>query len=82
MVKGDGRNQSLPRSRSRNGNSSNCRKHPSETWRTVHIPSSRLMLSDCQTDIRIGTRIDKQINQGGNAGKVSRVEDILAKDTK
>jgi uncharacterized protein YqgV (UPF0045/DUF77 family) len=53
-----------------------------ETWRTVHIPSSRLMLSDCQTDIRIGTRIDKQINQGGNAGKVSRVEDILAKDTK
>ncbi|KAJ9103764.1 hypothetical protein QFC21_002226 [Naganishia friedmannii] len=34
------------------------------------------------TDIRIGTRVDKQINQGGNAGKVSRVEDILAKGTK
>jgi hypothetical protein len=33
------------------------------------------------TDIRIGTRTDKQIADGqGNLGKVSRVEGILAKD--
>ncbi|KAK4684472.1 hypothetical protein P7C73_g5705, partial [Tremellales sp. Uapishka_1] len=31
-----------------------------------------------QTDIRIGTRIDKTISAGGNAGKVKRVEDILS----
>lgn len=31
------------------------------------------------TDIRIGTRTDRQIAPGsGNAGKVKRVEDILA----
>ncbi|GHJ83807.1 hypothetical protein NliqN6_0209 [Naganishia liquefaciens] len=32
------------------------------------------------TDIRIGTRVDKEISKGGNSGKVSRVEEILAKD--
>jgi uncharacterized protein YqgV (UPF0045/DUF77 family) len=35
-----------------------------------------------KTDIRIGTRVDKQIAKGGNAGKVSRVEEILAKEQK
>lgn len=30
------------------------------------------------TDIRIGTRVDKTIASGGNAGKKQRVEDILA----
>ena len=35
------------------------------------------------TDIRIGTRIDKQIAPGtGNEGKVQRVVDILARDNK
>ncbi|KAF7970231.1 hypothetical protein HWV62_24772 [Athelia sp. TMB] len=34
------------------------------------------------TDIRIGTRIDREIADGtGNEGKVKRVEDILAKAT-
>ena len=34
------------------------------------------------TDIRIGTRIDKNITHGqGNAGKVQRVIDILAKES-
>ncbi|KJA27123.1 hypothetical protein HYPSUDRAFT_63383 [Hypholoma sublateritium FD-334 SS-4] len=34
------------------------------------------------TDIRIGTRIDRQISTGeGNVGKVARVEEILAKDS-
>jgi uncharacterized protein YqgV (UPF0045/DUF77 family) len=33
------------------------------------------------TDIRIGTRVDRKVAEGkGNAGKVQRVEDILAKD--
>lgn len=33
------------------------------------------------TDIRIGTRVDKDIAPGtGNEGKVKRVQDILAKD--
>jgi uncharacterized protein YqgV (UPF0045/DUF77 family) len=33
------------------------------------------------TDIRIGTRVDRQIEPGtGNEGKVQRVRDILAKD--
>lgn len=33
------------------------------------------------TDIRIGTRTDRDIAHGeGNDGKVKRVEDILAKD--
>lgn len=33
------------------------------------------------TDIRIGTRVDREIAPGtGNEGKVKRVEDILAKD--
>jgi hypothetical protein len=33
------------------------------------------------TDIRIGTRIDREIAPGtGNQGKVTRVEEILAKD--
>jgi uncharacterized protein YqgV (UPF0045/DUF77 family) len=32
------------------------------------------------TDIRIGTRIDKTLTSGGNAGKKKRVEEILAKD--
>jgi hypothetical protein len=36
--------------------------------------------SPVQTDIRIGTRVDKEISKGGNSGKVSRVEEILAKD--
>ena len=30
------------------------------------------------TDIRIGTRTDRQITSGGNNGKVSRVEQILS----
>ncbi|KAF9469257.1 YkoF-like protein [Collybia nuda] len=35
------------------------------------------------TDIRIGTRIDRNITHGeGNDGKVKRVEEILAKDQK
>ncbi|CEL51548.1 UPF0045 protein [Rhizoctonia solani AG-1 IB] len=35
------------------------------------------------TDIRIGTRVDKQIAPGtGNDGKVQRVVDILAQDKK
>ncbi|KAI0683715.1 hypothetical protein BC835DRAFT_1409334 [Cytidiella melzeri] len=35
------------------------------------------------TDIRIGTRVDRQIVPGtGNEGKVQRVQDILAKDVK
>ncbi|KZT09592.1 uncharacterized protein LAESUDRAFT_674403 [Laetiporus sulphureus 93-53] len=35
------------------------------------------------TDIRIGTRVDKEIEPGtGNEGKVKRVEDILARDQK
>ncbi|OCF31384.1 hypothetical protein I316_06989 [Kwoniella heveanensis BCC8398] len=34
------------------------------------------------TDIRIGTRTDKSITSGGNDGKVSRVEGILAADKK
>lgn len=34
------------------------------------------------TDIRIGTRVDRQIPLGqGNDLKLKRVEDILAKDT-
>ena len=34
------------------------------------------------TDIRIGTRIDREIPSGqGNDGKVKRVEEILARDT-
>ena len=34
------------------------------------------------TDIRIGTRVDREIETGtGNESKVKRVEDILAKDT-
>ena len=33
------------------------------------------------TDIRIGTRVDRNITPGeGNEGKVRRVEEILAKD--
>ncbi|KII89180.1 hypothetical protein PLICRDRAFT_40818 [Plicaturopsis crispa FD-325 SS-3] len=33
------------------------------------------------TDIRIGTRVDRQVKAGeGNEGKVKRVEEILAKD--
>ena len=33
------------------------------------------------TDIRIGTRVDREIAPGtGNQGKVQRVHDILAKD--
>lgn len=33
------------------------------------------------TDIRIGTRIDREVAPGsGNEGKVKRVEDILEKD--
>jgi hypothetical protein len=35
--------------------------------------------TDTQTDIRIGTRTDRQITSGGNDSKVKRVEDILAK---
>lgn len=35
------------------------------------------------TDIRIGTRTDKQVAPGeGNAGKIARVVEILAKDQK
>ncbi|WVO18300.1 hypothetical protein L204_106015 [Cryptococcus depauperatus] len=34
------------------------------------------------TDIRIGTRTDKEISSGGNDGKVKRVEEILAKKSK
>lgn len=35
------------------------------------------------TDIRIGTRVDREIAPGtGNEGKVKRVQDILAKDVK
>ncbi|ESK94206.1 hypothetical protein Moror_8406 [Moniliophthora roreri MCA 2997] len=35
------------------------------------------------TDIRIGTRVDREITPGtGNEGKVKRVEDILAADNK
>ncbi|KAL7283689.1 hypothetical protein ACG7TL_003125 [Trametes sanguinea] len=35
------------------------------------------------TDIRIGTRVDREIAPGtGNEGKVKRVEEILAKDQK
>lgn len=35
------------------------------------------------TDIRIGTRVDKEIEPGtGNEGKVKRVEAILANDKK
>ncbi|KAJ9120062.1 hypothetical protein QFC22_002959 [Naganishia vaughanmartiniae] len=59
----------------------------------LETPSVGPQIAECQrvleksgleyhTDIRIGTRVDKRIEQGGNAGKVSRVEDILAKDTK
>lgn len=34
------------------------------------------------TDIRIGTRVDRDIPQGqGNDGKVKRVQEILARDT-
>lgn len=34
------------------------------------------------TDIRIGTRIDREIEVGqGNEGKVRRVEDILSQET-
>ncbi|CAL1705534.1 unnamed protein product [Somion occarium] len=34
------------------------------------------------TDIRIGTRVDREIEPGtGNEGKVKRVQDILAKDS-
>ena len=34
------------------------------------------------TDIRIGTRVDREIETGtGNESKVKRVEEILAKDT-
>jgi len=33
------------------------------------------------TDIRIGTRIDREIQEGkGNEGKVTRVEEILSQD--
>ena len=33
------------------------------------------------TDIRIGTRVDREIETGtGNEGKIKRVEDILARD--
>jgi hypothetical protein len=35
------------------------------------------MRADLQTDIRIGTRTDKEISSGGNLGKVARVEQIL-----
>ena len=35
------------------------------------------------TDIRIGTRVDREIAPGtGNESKVKRVEEILAKDAK
>jgi len=35
------------------------------------------------TDIRIGTRVDREITPGtGNDGKIKRVQDILAKDQK
>ncbi|KAG6814584.1 hypothetical protein H0H92_000113 [Tricholoma furcatifolium] len=35
------------------------------------------------TDIRIGTRVDRDLSSGGgNEGKVKRVEDILAQDQK
>ena len=35
------------------------------------------------TDIRIGTRVDREIAPGtGNESKVRRVQDILAKDSK
>lgn len=33
------------------------------------------------TDIRIGTRVDREIETGtGNEGKIKRVEEILARD--
>jgi hypothetical protein len=35
-----------------------------------------------QTDIRIGTRTDREISSGGNNGKVARVEEILSKEPK
>lgn len=35
-----------------------------------------------QTDLRIGTRTDKDISSGGNQAKVDRVYGILAKDQK
>ncbi|KAG6854704.1 hypothetical protein C0991_002416 [Blastosporella zonata] len=35
------------------------------------------------TDIRIGTRVDRDLSSGGgNDGKVKRVEEILARDQK
>lgn len=36
-----------------------------------------LKCTDGPTDIRIGTRTDKEITSGGNLGKVARVEQIL-----
>lgn len=41
------------------------------------VPSKGQHLTDAQTDIRIGTRTDKEISSGGNTGKVARVEQIL-----
>ena len=34
-----------------------------------------------ETDIRVSTRVDREVEPGtGNAGKVQRVQEILAKD--
>lgn len=48
---------------------------------TPRIAVSRATIhnSDSQTDIRIGTRVDRSISSGGNDGKVKRVEEILVK---
>ena len=66
---------------------------PTEDW--IEGPWSEVMkaIHDCHaavhakgapriaTDIRIGTRVDREITPGtGNEGKVKRVQDILAKD--
>lgn len=65
------------------------------TYRSPEGPWSEVMqaIHDCHaavhakgapriaTDIRIGTRVDREIAPGtGNAGKVKRVEDILAQN--
>lgn len=65
----------MSRGRPCNGYSPNRRE-------SFEAPWCARLTSALKTDIRIGTRVDKEISKGGNLGKVSRVEEILAKDQK
>ncbi|KAK1922473.1 putative cell wall organization and biogenesis-related protein, partial [Papiliotrema laurentii] len=63
-------------------------------WDKVMKASDPQAIGDCHaavhkmgceriaTDIRIGTRTDREISSGGNNGKVARVEEILSKEPK